>query len=40
MDGSLRKLLKKGREIDDALVAAVIRNLKIVQVWFLVLMGY
>ncbi|KAJ8615910.1 hypothetical protein MRB53_035282 [Persea americana] len=31
MDGSLRKLLKKGREIDDALVAAVIRNLKIVQ---------
>lgn len=31
MDSSVRKLLKNGRDVDDALVAAIIRNLKIVQ---------
>ncbi|XP_077229410.1 rhodanese/Cell cycle control phosphatase superfamily protein isoform X5 [Tasmannia lanceolata] len=31
IDGSVRKLLKNGRDVDDALVAVVIRNLKIVQ---------
>ncbi|XP_070006298.1 uncharacterized protein LOC107828060 isoform X2 [Nicotiana tabacum] len=31
VDGSLRKLFKSGRELDDYLLAAVIRNLKIVQ---------
>ncbi|XP_058094311.1 calcium sensing receptor, chloroplastic isoform X2 [Magnolia sinica] len=31
VDGSLRKLLKRGREVDDALVAVIIRNLKIIQ---------
>ncbi|KAK6914468.1 hypothetical protein RJ641_021789 [Dillenia turbinata] len=30
-DGSIRKLLKSGRDLDDSLTAAVIRNLKIVQ---------
>ncbi|KAK6930453.1 hypothetical protein RJ641_004547, partial [Dillenia turbinata] len=30
-DGSVRKLLKSGRDLDDSLTAAVIRNLKIVQ---------
>ncbi|CAN4117385.1 unnamed protein product [Withania somnifera] len=31
IDGSVRKLFKSGRELDDYLLAAVIRNLKIVQ---------
>ncbi|KAM4105776.1 hypothetical protein ACB094_04G018200 [Castanea mollissima] len=31
VDDSVRKLLKGGRELDDILIAAVIRNLKIVQ---------
>lgn len=31
IDGSVRKLFKSGRELDDNLLAAVIRNLKIVQ---------
>ncbi|XP_030937700.1 uncharacterized protein LOC115962954 [Quercus lobata] len=31
VDDSVRKLLKSGRELDDTLIAAVIRNLKIVQ---------
>ncbi|KAK6793941.1 hypothetical protein RDI58_007394 [Solanum bulbocastanum] len=31
IDGSTRKLFKSGRELDDYLLAAVIRNLKIVQ---------
>ncbi|KAF3962973.1 hypothetical protein CMV_012583 [Castanea mollissima] len=31
VDDSVRKLLKNGRELDDILIAAVIRNLKIVQ---------
>ncbi|KAL5990806.1 hypothetical protein ACLOJK_011710 [Asimina triloba] len=30
VDGSLRRQLKRGREVDDALVAVLIRNLKIV----------
>ncbi|KAK9287978.1 hypothetical protein L1049_016423 [Liquidambar formosana] len=30
-DGSVRKLLKSGRDLDDTLIAAVIRNLKIVR---------
>lgn len=32
VDGSLWKLLKSGKDLDDTLTAAVIRNLKIVQV--------
>lgn len=32
VDGSQRKLFKNGRDLEDALTAAVIRNLKIVQV--------
>lgn len=31
VNGSVRKLLKGGKDIDDALIAAVIRNLKTVQ---------
>ncbi|KAG6668426.1 uncharacterized protein LOC122275709 [Carya illinoinensis] len=31
VDGSVRKFLKSGRDLDDSLIAAVIRNLKIVQ---------
>ncbi|KAK9997554.1 hypothetical protein SO802_022240 [Lithocarpus litseifolius] len=31
VDDSVRKLIKSGRELDDILIAAVIRNLKIVQ---------
>ncbi|KAI8537264.1 hypothetical protein RHMOL_Rhmol09G0010000 [Rhododendron molle] len=31
VDGSVRKLLKSGKELDDTLTAAVIRNLKIIQ---------
>lgn len=31
VDGSVRKLLKGGKSLDDSLIAAVIRNLKIVQ---------
>ncbi|KAG5147058.1 hypothetical protein JHK84_032601 [Glycine max] len=31
VDGSIRKLLKSGRELDDSLIAAIIRNLKIVK---------
>lgn len=30
--GSVKKQLKGGRDVDDALLAAVIRDLKIVQV--------
>lgn len=32
VDENVKKLLKTGRDLDDALVAAVIRNLKVVQV--------
>ncbi|KAJ6696724.1 hypothetical protein OIU85_003107, partial [Salix viminalis] len=31
VDGPVRKLLKGGRDLDDTLTAAVIRNLKAVQ---------
>ncbi|XP_043705356.1 uncharacterized protein LOC122655208 [Telopea speciosissima] len=31
IDGSVKKLIKSGRDLDDAIIAAVIRNLKIVQ---------
>ncbi|XP_027334631.1 calcium sensing receptor, chloroplastic isoform X2 [Abrus precatorius] len=31
VDGSIRKLLKGGRDLDDSLIAAIIRNLKIVK---------
>nr|XP_012571832.1 calcium sensing receptor, chloroplastic isoform X1 [Cicer arietinum]XP_012571834.1 calcium sensing receptor, chloroplastic isoform X1 [Cicer arietinum] len=31
VDGSIRKLLKGGRDLDDSLIAAVIRNMKIVK---------
>ncbi|XP_057957220.1 uncharacterized protein LOC131150497 [Malania oleifera] len=31
LDGPVQKLLKNGRELDDALLAVIIRNLKIVQ---------
>ncbi|KAJ7980631.1 Calcium sensing receptor, chloroplastic [Quillaja saponaria] len=31
VDGSVRKLLKSGRDLDDSLIAVVIRNLKVVQ---------
>ncbi|KAL6952219.1 hypothetical protein U1Q18_047628, partial [Sarracenia purpurea var. burkii] len=31
VDGSVRKLLKSGKDLDDTLIAAVIRNLKIIQ---------
>ncbi|KAG5530459.1 hypothetical protein RHGRI_025416 [Rhododendron griersonianum] len=31
VDGSVRKLLKSGKDLDDTLTAAVIRNLKIIQ---------
>lgn len=31
VDGSIRKLLKSGRDLDDSLIAAIIRNLKIVK---------
>ncbi|KAG4923050.1 hypothetical protein JHK87_048590 [Glycine soja] len=31
VDGSIRKLLKSGRELDDSLIAAIIRNLKMVK---------
>ncbi|XP_057429173.1 uncharacterized protein LOC130722462 [Lotus japonicus] len=31
VDGSTRKLLKSGRDLDDSLIAAIIRNLKIVK---------
>ncbi|KAJ1406606.1 Rhodanese-like domain [Sesbania bispinosa] len=31
VDGSTRKLLKSGRDLDDSLTAAIIRNLKIVK---------
>lgn len=33
VDGSVKKLLKGGRDIEDSLLAAVIRDLKIVKVW-------
>lgn len=36
VDGSVRKLLKSGRDVEDGLIAAVIRNLKIVEVCKLV----
>lgn len=32
VNGSIRKLLKSGRDLDDTLIATVIRNLKIVEV--------
>lgn len=32
VDASVKKLLKTGKELDDALLAAVIRNLKVVPV--------
>lgn len=32
VDTGVKKLLKSGKDLDDALVAAVIRNLKVVQV--------
>jgi hypothetical protein len=32
VDGPVRKLLKGGKDLDDTLIAAVIRNLKAVQV--------
>lgn len=32
VDGSLQRLLKTGRDFEDTLLAAVIRNLKIVRV--------
>lgn len=35
VDGSIRKLLKGGRDLDDSLVAVVIQNLKIVKVFSL-----
>ncbi|KAI3455488.1 hypothetical protein Pfo_012151 [Paulownia fortunei] len=31
IDGSVKKLLKRGRDIEDSMLAAVIRNLKIVE---------
>ncbi|PWA92274.1 Rhodanese-like domain-containing protein [Artemisia annua] len=31
IDGNVKKLLKSGKDLDDALVATVIRNLKVVQ---------
>nr|GFD00364.1 rhodanese-like domain-containing protein [Tanacetum cinerariifolium] len=31
VDSNVKKLLKSGKDLDDALVAAVIRNLKVVQ---------
>lgn len=32
VDVNVKKVLKTGKEFDDALLAAVIRNLKVVQV--------
>lgn len=32
VDGSVRKLFKSGKDLDDTLTAVVIRNLKIIQV--------
>lgn len=32
VDDSIRKLVTNGRDLDDALLASVIRNLKIVEV--------
>ncbi|GMP78803.1 hypothetical protein CsSME_00034600 [Camellia sinensis var. sinensis] len=32
VNGSIRKLLKSGKDLDDSLIAVVIRNLKIIQV--------
>ncbi|KAL2598559.1 hypothetical protein AAZX31_11G259900 [Glycine max] len=40
VDGSIRKLLKSGRELDDSLIAAIIRNLKIVKNPYLVEGGF
>lgn len=37
VDGSVKKLLKGGRAIEDSLLAVVIRNLKIVDVWSILL---
>ncbi|KAJ4834874.1 hypothetical protein Tsubulata_036769 [Turnera subulata] len=37
VDNSVRKLLKGGRELDDTLTAAVIRNLKVVQDRYMVI---
>ncbi|KAL8260644.1 hypothetical protein R6Q59_028597 [Mikania micrantha] len=31
VDGNVKKLIKRGKDLDDTLVAAVIRNLKVVQ---------
>lgn len=38
VDGSIRKLLKSGKDVEDGLIAAVIRNLKIVEVCKFVLL--
>ncbi|XP_056161426.1 uncharacterized protein LOC115689722 isoform X2 [Syzygium oleosum] len=40
VDGSLRKLLRGGRNVEDSLTAVVIRNLKIVQKSYLVQGGF
>ncbi|KAL2567412.1 hypothetical protein AAZV13_18G001600 [Glycine max] len=40
VDGSIRKLLKSGRELDDSLIAAIIRNLKMVKNPYLVQGGF
>ena len=32
VNGSIRKLLKGGRDLDDSLIAAVIRNMKRIEV--------
>ncbi|GFY81282.1 rhodanese/cell cycle control phosphatase superfamily protein [Actinidia rufa] len=40
VDGSVRKLLKSGKDLDDTLIAAVIRNLKIIQRPYLVQGGF
>lgn len=32
LDGSVRKMLKGGKDFDDALIAVVIRNLKLIKV--------
>ncbi|KAF5942192.1 hypothetical protein HYC85_019834 [Camellia sinensis] len=40
VNGSIRKLLKSGKDLDDSLIAVVIRNLKIIQQSYLVQGGY
>lgn len=36
VDGSIRKLLKSGRDLEDSLIAVIIRNLKTVKVFIFV----